>query len=171
MSECFGKNHYFALFDMPVAFNIDKDLLKQNLLTLQKKYHPDSQSGSTSISSELINQAYHTLANDELRAIYLLEMTNCTVNLDHSIDDVEFLSQMMDYRIGLAESQCADEIAQIHQQLDALNHQLLQAFAVSYEQKHWQDAQVIALKLKFLAKLKQDTQSNFIIRDDDELYV
>ncbi len=177
MSECFGKNHFFALFGLPVAFEIDKDLLKQNLLNLQKKYHPDSQTQksadlSQAPSSELINQAYQTLYHDELRAIYLLEIAGLAVNLDNSIDDIEFLSLMMDSRIALEESACSDEIAQVHANLDKLNRSLVQEFAVAYQTKEWQTAQTLALKLKFLAKLKNDTQKVVISDDDDEaLYV
>lgn len=175
MGECFGKNHYFALFGLPVAFDIDKDLLKQNLLKLQKQHHPDSQTSPIQtpiLSSELINQAYHTLVADELRAIYLLEIAGLVVNLDDSIDDIEFLSLMMDSRIALEESECSDEIAQVHANLDKLNRNLVQNFANAYHDKDWQNAQEYALKLKFLAKLQADTQKVVISDDnDDELYV
>lgn len=191
-NECLGSNHYFALFGLPVAFDIDKDLLKQNLLKLQKQHHPDKQALTdntptshsnadltnvkpTNTSSELINQAYQTLFCDELRAIYLLELAGLAVNLDNSIDDVRFLSLMMDSRIVLAESDCADEIAHIYAQLETLNGQLVQDFANAYAQKNWQNAQRLALKLKFLAKLKHDTQQNkhktSLDQSDDDLYV
>lgn len=177
-------NHYFALFGLNVGFDVDKEALKTQLLALQKTHHPDSVTSNAmthqshqsadganfneNVNSELINEAYRTLSNDDLRAIYLLDLAGHSVNLNHSIDDVSFLDLMMDTRIALED----DDNPKIRQRLIDLQNNLADEFAAAFNNKNWQQAQHLALKLKFLAKLQQDIKPSYHQLDsDDDLYV
>lgn len=69
----------FELFDLPVAFDTDKQLLQQRYIRLQKQYHPDYSGQSEEAEqaealemSAVINQAYKTLQNADLTLQYLL---------------------------------------------------------------------------------------------------
>lgn len=174
MGECMGSNHYFALFNLPVEFNIDKTTLKNNLLSLQKTYHPDNNTNNDkSINSDLLNFAFHTLNNDDLRAIYLLELAGVPVNIDQTINDLGFLDLMMDSRILLAESDDSAIIQKTKAQLNDLHNTIANDFNVAYENKDWQMANDLALKLKFLAKLNDDFKETVMPDEtgDDDLYV
>lgn len=188
-------NHYFSLFGLDVGFDVNQEALKKQLLALQKTHHPDSVPSNATdthlsdqhlshqnpshqslggtdlnkrVSSELINEAYRILSNDDLRAIYLLELAGHSVNLNHSIDDVSFLDLMMDTRIALEN----DDNPKIRQKLIDLQSNLADEFASAFDNKNWQHAQNLALKLKFLAKLQQDIKPSYHQLDsDDDLYV
>ncbi len=176
MSECLGKNHYFALFGVPVSFIIDKNTLKKNLLILQKTHHPDQQHTNTNTQSALINHAYHTLIADDLRAVYLLELAGQTINLDNSIKDLDFLDEMMDIRTALEDAKLAQDmsaIAHLRHDLEVRTRHQGERFDAAYEQKHWLNAIDSALKLKFLAKLYEDILTPITPHEDndDDLYV
>ena len=79
--------NYFELFELEVIFNIDKNLLLDKYIELQKKYNPDKAESEvelykrTSIASE-VNAAYKTLKNDYLRASYILKLKGIDIHQD-----------------------------------------------------------------------------------------
>lgn len=174
MTAC---NNFFTLFGLPVAFEIDKEALKKSFLSLQKTHHPD-QSTQTNPNhmATLINHAYHTLQNDNQRAMHLLEIAGVACELNTSINDWDFLDEMMEFRMTLDDTQNPNELRTL---LDTINGQKLhhnEAFNTLYQAQNWQDAKIIAQKLQFLDKLSDDvadkiTQSLNINADDDSLYV
>lgn len=171
-----NNNHFFTLFDLPICFDIDKTILKQRFLDLQKQHHPDRlKKISQDQQAALINHAFNTLNKDELRAIYLLELAKIPFIVDDSIDDKEFLSKMMHLRIALEEGD-ADEITLTKKQISEIFQSFVEQFQDSYNQKDWQTACNSARKLKFLAKLQEDaheklSQSLHADNDEDDLYV
>ena len=61
--------NYFEILRLPIAYNIDADLLTRNYFSLQR----DS---GTQIDSSLLNEAYNVLKNDIKRAEYFLNLKN-----------------------------------------------------------------------------------------------
>lgn len=103
--------NYFELFELPVQFNPDKDLLKQKFFELSRKYHPDyfanasdeEQQKSLEVSA-LLNKAYKTLTNQDTTIAYILSEkglleTNEKYNLDPA-----FLMEMMELNESFAEA-------------------------------------------------------------------
>lgn len=172
-----NNNHFFALFNLPVRFEIDKSELKKQLLELQKQHHPDRLCDTASAqNAALINHAFNTLNQDDLRAAYLLEMTGKADDLDKSIDDLAFLGEMMQLRIELEETQNRDELNQIHQQIISDCEQQNAIFVNAFENQQWAKAQDAVRKLKFLHKLSVDVHEKLgssvaIDNNDDDLYV
>jgi molecular chaperone HscB len=74
-------DNYFDLLQVEKGFSIDLEILENNYLCLQQKYHPDQADDSgqrikfLNISAKL-NVAYKTLVNDFARAEYLLFLNN-----------------------------------------------------------------------------------------------
>ncbi|MDO4441017.1 MAG: Fe-S protein assembly co-chaperone HscB [Moraxella sp.] len=168
-------NNFFALFGLPVSFDIDKDALKQALLALQKQHHPDQTGQETPLAS-LINHAYDTLYHDDKRAAHLLALAGIECDLNASISDWDFLDEMMEFRMALDDLQDSSEIQHL---LDAVNTQKARynaQFSQIYQTQDWQNAQDTAQKIQFLEKLAIDvqhklTQSLNTHTDDDDLYV
>ena len=61
--------NYFEIFDLPVVYNIDADLLTKNYFSLQRD------SGNR-FNASLINEAYNILKNDIKRAEHFLSLKN-----------------------------------------------------------------------------------------------
>lgn len=61
--------NYFEILKLPIAYNIDVDLLTRNYFSLQR-------SSESSVDSGLLNEAYGVLKNDVRRAEYFLNLKN-----------------------------------------------------------------------------------------------
>ena len=169
-------NNFFALFDLPIDFLIDKNTLKNRFLALQKKYHPDnSQTNDAETNASLINHAYNILICDDRRAIYLLELANVDAQIGASIDDSVFLGEMMEVRMDLEDANTLTDVITLQTVVDEKLAYYCQAFYQAYQQKNWQIAVQNAQKLHFLSNLRNSIpvkQSSFNQSDDiDDLYV
>lgn len=166
---------YFELFGQPASFEIDKKALKDTLLALQKRHHPDV-AVNTAITSDLLNHAFDVLSCDDKRALYLLELQGLLINLDATTQDKAFLTQMMALRIELEEAKETKDmqtIASIKTTLAHLNTNTGDAFADAFAKEDWETATALALKLRFLARLAHAVSEAHLYYDDapDELYV
>lgn len=73
--------NYFELFDIPVAFTVNKAELTRTYVKLQKQYHPDffgqesdeAQEKAMEMSS-LINQAWKTFQTEDATVKYVLQL-------------------------------------------------------------------------------------------------
>ncbi|MBO4405693.1 MAG: hypothetical protein J5821_03095 [Alphaproteobacteria bacterium] len=61
--------NYFEILKLPIAYDIDVDLLTRNYFSLQR-------SSESSVDSGLLNEAYSILKNDIRRAEYFLNLKN-----------------------------------------------------------------------------------------------
>lgn len=172
-------NHFFDLFGLPIAFDIDQTQLKNTFLHLQKQHHPDNADDNIKAeqNTALINHAYQILSNDDSRAVYLLELANIGFNSDKSISDEAFLMQMMTHRMDLEDAHDErdhQQIRMIGDNVDKLRQETALVFNEVYQKQDWQNAQIQAQKLKFLANLYHDCVAylNQATPDnDDDLYV
>lgn len=172
-------NHFFELFGLPVAFDIDHTQLKNAFLQLQKQHHPDNADDKLKAeqNTALINHAYQILSGYDSRAVYLLELANISFDSDKSISDEAFLMQMMEYRMALEDADFdknGEQIKEIGGQVSKLLFATAKEFNASFTNQDWQNAQIHAQKLKFLSNLHQDCVeklNQLIANDDDELYV
>ncbi|WP_435980345.1 Fe-S protein assembly co-chaperone HscB [Psychrobacter sp. DM4] len=183
-------DNFFALFEQPITFDIDKDALDQRLRVLQKRYHPDNVAKNidnatqakqqSERTSALINQAYQTLSAPDSRAGYLLDIQGQAITIEQSIADLDFLDDAMDMRVDLDEAiESGNQVAlqQLHPQIAKRIQTQSERFSSAYEQQDWQQAIDATQKLKFLVKLEADVKSGLdavatnIQADDDDLYV
>jgi len=175
-------NNFFELFGLPVAFGIDKSALKATFLNLQKQHHPDNADNIAQAeqNTALINHAFDTLNRDDSRAIYLLELSGVAFDSDKTIADEPFLMQMMSHRMDLEDATMDGDksaISQITNGVHVLMTQTADEFSRAYQTKDWQNAQIIAQKLRFLGKLHDDMttalskSSSPNDGQDDDLYV
>jgi len=61
--------NYFEIFDLPIAYNVDINLLTKNYFSLQR-------GSNNQIDSSLLNEAYNILKSDIKRAEYFLNLKN-----------------------------------------------------------------------------------------------
>ncbi|MCH9662562.1 MAG: Fe-S protein assembly co-chaperone HscB [Gammaproteobacteria bacterium] len=105
---------YFSLFSLQAGFDIDEARLHRAWLVRQREFHPDRHlnlplpqrahviEAATTATAE-INFAYQTLKEPLSRAVYLLSLKSCAVDEQETIDDPEFLGQMMEARMQLGD--------------------------------------------------------------------
>ncbi len=171
-----NKANFFGLFGLPIAFDIDKNALKSALLSLQKQHHPDRDANKASTNqASLINHAYQVLSHADSRAAYLLELSGQAVDLSQSINDWDFLDEMMDLRICLDTTDDKMVLDQISNQVHALSQEQSTRFMQNYQNHTWAEAIDATRKLQFLSKLLVDIDAKVTKLlsqgHDDDLYV
>ena len=61
--------NYFEILKLPIAYDIDTDLMTRNYFSLQRN-------SENSVDSGVLNEAYNVLKNDIRRAEYFLNLKN-----------------------------------------------------------------------------------------------
>ena len=151
----------FAIFDLPVAFNVDQALLSERYLVLQKSLHPDNfvtadaqeQRIAMQKSTE-VNDALKTLKDPILRAEAIIALnTGKTQDLEQkSTQDVTFLMQQLEWREELENiEQSQDENA-----LESFAKEMLTALEAQLNEQQWSPAAQFCDKLRFLKKLADE---------------
>jgi molecular chaperone HscB len=110
-------DNYFALFDLPIAFILDKGKLSSRYRNLMQNLHPDRYAHSLEKERAIavqttsrINDAYNILREPLKRAVYLLELNGVDyANVTHTVNDAEFLMEQMELRERLAAVKSADD--------------------------------------------------------------
>lgn len=175
--------NFFALFEQPIAFNIDSDQLNYRLRELQKRFHPDNLSDeeiqASQKNSAVINHAYAILINPDSRANYMLELSDQYLNTNDSISDLDFLDDAMDMRMALDDAETNADLAAIKALKSNVEQRISshsERFEVAYNQQDWKTAMDATQKLKFLVKLRKDMDaavdnSQQQPDNDDDLYL
>ena len=162
--------NYFALFNLPVAYDLDSQLLSERYRQLQRSYHPDrfasasAQERRLSIQySALINQAFTTLQSPLERAQYLLQLRNGEQSEPQGEMDPAFLMQQMQLRESLGQVREQENplgaLEQLAQQVAESLGNLQQQFGAALEGDDLQRARILFTEMQFLAKLEQEIQA------------
>ena len=165
----FPMNH-FALFNLPVALDIDLANLKTHFLNLQQQYHPDKAEDKNQalIQSSEINHAYKILTQVDSRAAYLLSLKKQDHHLDQSINDFEFLQSALEIREQLEETQSSDELNSLKREVQQWIDGLVREFKIDYNDEDWAEARDVVRKLRFFVKVMADIhKAEDQLLDDD----
>ena len=163
-------NNPFALFDLPVAFQVDSALLNERYLALQKSLHPDNFSAASAQEQRLamqksaeINDALRILKDpiaraDSIIAINTGEQENPE---EKSNKDIGFLMQQMEWRETLENienRQDTDELTAFAQEINQIRHAILSELSTALGEQQWDIARAITDKLRFIKKLQAEIE-------------
>ena len=163
-------NNPFALFDLPVAFQVDSALLNERYLALQKSLHPDNFSAASAQEQRLamqksaeINDALRILKDPITRADSIIAInTGETENPEEkSNNDIDFLMQQMEWRETLENienRQDTDELTAFTQEINQIRHAILSELSTALDAQQWNIARAIADKLRFIKKLQTEIE-------------
>lgn len=163
----FTQNH-FAVFDLPVGFDVDTASLAARYRALQQAVHPDRFATAGEHGQRLslqaatqVNEAHATLKDPLSRACYLLELNGVAVDAHATVSDPDFLAAQMALRESLdalehasdPRRRVSDLLADIDAQLAALVARLAALFAVSSAAALGEAAGLVQ-RMRFLRKLR-----------------
>ncbi len=163
-------NNPFALFDLPVAFQVDSALLNERYLALQKSLHPDNFSAASAQEQRLaiqksaeINDALRILKDPITRADSIIALnTGKTENPEEkSNNDIDFLMQQMEWRETLENIENrkdTDELTAFAQEINQIRHAILSELSTALTEQQWDIARAITDKLRFIKKLQAEIE-------------
>lgn len=169
MNIDFSQNH-FALFGLPVGFEVDTGLLAERFRALQAQLHPDrfatadDQQRRLSVQgASWVNEAYQTLKDPMRRARYLLELEGVSFNDEtETSSDPEFLMEQMALREALGEvREAADPMAALDtvgDRIQALDRALTAEFERAHAAGDLAAAKEAVLKMKFFRRLREEVE-------------
>ena len=163
-------NNPFALFDLPVVFQVDSALLNERYLALQKSLHPDNFSAASAQEQRLaiqksaeINDALRILKDPITRADSIIAInTGETENPEEkSNNDIDFLMQQMEWRETLENIENrkdTDELTAFTQEINQIRHAILSELSTALDAQQWDIARAITDKLRFIKKLQAEIE-------------
>lgn len=178
-----SKNH-FELFDLPVSYRVDLQILRDRYRELQRQVHPDRYASGTEQEqrlamqgSTLINEAFETLKDPLARAQYLLTLHQVDFNPDtETTKDTAFLMEQLELREVLSEIDGQpDPLGAVGELLDNVQGKLnkvINGMASDFENPTDEQLQAIrenVRKMQFLNKLRLEAESTEA-RLEEELF-
>lgn len=160
----------FALFDLPVQFQVNFDEVSARYLTLQKSLHPDNYSASSAQEQRLavqksaeINDALHILKDPILRAEAIIHIhTGEQQDIEQkSTRDMMFLMQQMEWRETLENIETAkneEDLTAFTNDIVAEEKVILAQLESALNAQQWAEALAINDKLRFIKKLQVEIE-------------
>ena len=113
--------NYFDLYELPVSFNPDQQVIKQKFYALSKTYHPDfyineSQEKQDEVLelSTLNNKAFQVLKDEQKRLHYILELKGQLIEGENYSLPQDFLMEMMDVNEAIMDLELDAEEAKLN---------------------------------------------------------
>ncbi|MDG2944497.1 Fe-S protein assembly co-chaperone HscB [Exercitatus varius] len=160
----------FELFDLPVDFHLDNDLLTSRYLALQKSLHPDNFAHSSPQEQRLamqksaeVNDALQILKDPVSRADYIIRLNTADVRdiEQKSNRDMEFLMQQLQWRERLEEIEQAQDweaLTNFVRNIESVQRENLTEISTALSEQNWQQAEQINDRLRFMKKLNTEIE-------------
>jgi molecular chaperone HscB len=167
MSPDFTKSH-FALFGLPVGYDLDVAALDQTYRDIQREVHPDRFANAADAEKRIaaqwamqVNEAYRTLKSPLARGRYLLKLNGIDTEEDsNTAMPVAFLMQQMEWREAVVAARNAHDDRALEQLAKDKRAEERALFSLLAEQLSvaatMREARETVRKLRFLEKLGEE---------------
>lgn len=158
----------FELFELPVAFALDRAQLDGRWKDLQREVHPDRHAAADAQTqrqamqwSVRINEAYQRLKDPLARAAYLCELHGAPVQADNNTAmPPAFLMQQMEWREALEEASSASVVEELADEVAAARRRMLADLQKTADvQRDWPALAAQVRALMFVERFAQDVES------------
>ena len=160
-------DNHFALFQMPVGFDIDIGQLDAAFRELQGSVHPDRFVSASDAEKRVAmqwatraNEAYQTLKHPLKRAAYLCELHGVDLGIEsNTAMPSAFLMQQMEWREALDEARDARDVGALEileRELAGVRRERLAQLSELFRSESYQEAGAQVRQLMFLEKFGED---------------
>lgn len=165
MPEMNLQSNDFELFDLPVAFALDRAALDERWKTLQREVHPDRHAVADAQTqrqamqwSVRINEAYQRLKDPLKRAAYLCELHGALVQAESNTTMPRaFLMQQMEWREALEEASGEAAVEDLADEVAATRRRMLAELAQTADvQRDWKGLAGQVRALMFVERFAAD---------------
>ena len=165
-------DNHFALFQMPVRFDIDAGQLESAYRELQSRVHPDKFAAATDAEKRVAmqwatraNEAYQTLKHPLKRAAYLCELNGVDLGIEsNTAMPPAFLMQQMEWREALDEARDARDVGaleRLESELGDVRRERLAQISGLFNAGDYEAAGAQVRQLMFLEKFGEDVGRAF----------
>jgi len=153
--------NYFQIFALEEKFSIDLVDLEKKYLEFQNQFHPDKSSSNDIEQSIQINESYKILADDFLRACYLLSLKGIDIRNDELAirPDMATLEQVLELQEIIAEITDKSEIEGLRKKLNSEIKELITESMTLLEICEIKHSAQILVKAKYLKKSLEDLKT------------
>ncbi|KAK2461913.1 hypothetical protein APHAL10511_006376 [Amanita phalloides] len=152
----------FGLPYEPNPFSVSVPLLRKRFLLAQTICHPDAwsckgphkQDVAQALSARL-NGAYQNLLNPLSRAEYILELNQLPMSEADQVNDMAFMSHIMDAREMIEESENKDEIMTLAEDNDARIKGTVAEIERLAGERDWIGVKEAAIRLRYLEGVRR----------------
>jgi len=162
--------NHFEVFDLEPKFEVDTQELSKSFKKLQFLLHPDKfatkdekQKDYSADMSSLVNKSYAVLCDPLLRAEYLLQLVNISMDESQMEMDPTFLAKVLDENQSIGDAETAEELQVLNQSNQKEFDDTIKSFQSAYEKKEM----ITALRLFATAKFYRSMQDR--IREKQRL--
>ncbi|MDP1927775.1 MAG: Fe-S protein assembly co-chaperone HscB [Thiobacillus sp.] len=156
---------HFALFDLPVAYALDREQLDRAYRELQNTVHPDRFAAQSDAEQRVAmqwatqaNEAYRTLKSPVERGVYLLQLQGIDALDAHNTQMAPaFLMQQMEWREAIDDARVAKRVDVLDALMNELRitHRLIESQLVELldVKQDFEGAREAVRQLRFMDKL------------------
>ncbi|WP_032091925.1 Fe-S protein assembly co-chaperone HscB [Necropsobacter rosorum] len=159
----------FALFALPVSFELDQHRLSQRYLALQKSLHPDNFANRSAQEQRLalqksaeVNDALQILKDPISRADSIIALHLGSQDTEQQTNhDMAFLMQQMTWREqleALEQQQDTQRLSAFSAQIEQAGREILSELSTALGAENWQQARVLTDRLRFIRKLTAEIE-------------
>ena len=158
----------FELFDLPMAFALDRGVLDARWKDLQREVHPDRHAAADAQTqrqamqwSVRINEAYQRLKDPLQRAAYLCELNGAPIQAENNTAmPPAFLMQQMEWREALEEAGSAATVEDLADAVAATRRRMLAELQQTADvQRDWPALAQQVRALMFVERFAQDVET------------
>ena len=158
----------FELFDLPMAFALDRGALDARWKDLQREVHPDRHAAADAQTqrqamqwSVRINEAYQRLKDPLQRAAYLCELNGAPIQAENNTAmPAAFLMQQMEWREALEEAGSAATVEDLADEVAATRRRMLAELQQTADvQRDWPALAQQVRALMFVERFAQDVET------------
>jgi molecular chaperone HscB len=150
--------NFFEIFSLEEKFAIDTADLEKKYFAFQNQFHPDKSSADDISKSIEINEAYKILADDFLRASYLLQLKGVDIlqNEKAAKVDMATLQHVLELQEIISELTDKNQIEELRKKINSEFRQLILDGVKQLESNNIQAATQLLVKAKYLKKSLED---------------
>ncbi|MFM6985383.1 MAG: Fe-S protein assembly co-chaperone HscB [Hydrogenophaga sp.] len=158
----------FELFELPVAFALDRQRLDERWKVLQREVHPDRHAAADAQTqrqslqwSVRINEAYQRLKDPLQRAAYLCELHGVAVRAENNTAmPTAFLMQQMAWREALEEASSIAAVQDLADDVAGTRRRMLSDLAQTADvHRNWTALADQVRALMFVERFSRDVEN------------
>jgi molecular chaperone HscB len=158
----------FELFELPLAYALDRAVLDERWKALQREVHPDRHAAADAQTqrqamqwSVRINEAYQRLKDPLQRAAYLCELHGAPVQAENNTAmPPSFLMQQMEWREALEDASSASVVEDLADEVAAARKRMLAQLQQTADvQQDWPALAGQVRALMFVERFARDVES------------